>query len=61
MIDQGTTNAFATVNCNAFFDGSRIYVSVDTGLKVYSNVNGGLSVGGNPTATINLGQIAMPA
>jgi hypothetical protein len=61
MIDQGTTNAFATANCIAFFDGSRIYVSVDTGLKVYSNVNGGLSVGGNPTGAINLGQIAMPA
>lgn len=60
-IDQGTTNTFATANCLAFFDGSRIYVSVDTGLKVYSNVTGGLSVGGNPTATVNLGQIALPA
>jgi len=61
MIDQGTTNTFATTNCLAYFDGSRIYVSVDTGLKVYSNVNGGLSVGGNPTGVINLAQIAMPA
>lgn len=59
--EQGALNAFATTNCLAFFDGSRIYVSVDTGLKVYSNVNGGLSVGGNPTAAINLGQIALPA
>lgn len=61
MADQGTLNTFAAANCLAFFDGSRIYVSVDTGLKVYSNVNGGISVGGNPTGTINLGQVAIPA
>jgi len=61
MIDQGTTMTFATANCIAFFDGSRIYVSVDTGLRVYSNVNGGISVGGNPTGAITLGQVAIPA
>lgn len=60
-IDQGTTNTFATANNLAFYDGSRIYVSLDTGLRVYSNVNGGLAVGGNPTGTVTLGQVAIPA
>jgi len=61
MVDQGTLNTYATTNSLAFFDGSRIYVSVDTGLKVYSNVNGGITMGGNPTGTISLGQVAIPA
>ena len=60
-VDQGTANGFATSGQFIYWDGARLFVNVDTGLKVFTNVNGGITVGGNPIPAANYGQVALPA
>lgn len=64
QIDQGTSLAMSSTllgNNFVFHDGARLFLNNDTSLKIFTNVNGGNSIGGNPTATINMGQVAIPA
>ena len=44
-----------------YWDGCKLIVNYDTGIRTFFNFNGGTNTGGNPTSAINLGQLAIPA
>lgn len=59
-LDWGTTYS-STISDFMYWDGCKLIVNYDTGIRTFFNFNGGTTTGGNPTSAYNFGQLAIPA
>lgn len=62
-VDVTTPYGAATTanNTPMYWDGAKLYMGTETGIRYFTNFNGGTVNGGNPSSSFNFGQMTIPA